>query len=186
MKFSLSGGLATMGSGVPYAFAAKYASPRRVAVAVVGDGAMQMMGINGLIDIAKYWPTWRDPRLIVLVLNNRDLNYVTWEQRVMEGDPRYARSQAVPDFQYAEYAKLLGLGGQRVERPDQVDAAWQAAFASDRPFVIDAVVDADVPTLPPTLTHKQLDMLDQALAHDPAAERVRRQMEEQAIGVGAS
>ncbi len=163
MRFSLSGGLATMGSAVPYAVAAKFAYPDRLVVAVAGDGAMQMSGINALIDVAKHWTRWADPRLVVLVLNNRDLNYVTWEQRVMEGDPRYAVSQSLPDLPYADLARLLGLDGVRVERPGDVAGAWQRAFAADRPFVIDAVVDPDVPTLPPELKPEQEDKLMKAL-----------------------
>ena len=155
MMASLSGNLATMGPGVPYAIAAKFAHPDRVAVALVGDGAMQMNGINGLITIAKYWRDWKDPRLVVLVVHNNDLNQVTWEQRVMEGDPKYEASQDVPDFPYARYAESLGLGGMRVDRPEDVGAAWDQAFAADRPFVVEAITDPDVPPLPPHITLKQ-------------------------------
>src|SRR5579872_3257039 len=111
VRGSLSGNLATMGPGVPYVIGAKFAHPERPAIALVGDGAMQMNGLAELITVAKYWERWRDPRLVVLVLNNRDLNQVTWEQRAMEGDPRYAASQSIPDFPYARYAELLGLRG---------------------------------------------------------------------------
>jgi pyruvate dehydrogenase (quinone) len=152
MMASLSGTLATMGPGVPYAIAAKFAFPSRVAIALVGDGAMQMNGINGLITIAKYWKEWSDPRLVVLVLNNRDLNQVTWEQRVMAGDPRFAGSQSVPDFPYARYAEELGLRGIRVDRPDQIADAWDRALSADRPAVVEAITDPDVPPLPPHIT----------------------------------
>jgi pyruvate dehydrogenase (quinone) len=155
MMASLSGNLATMGPGVPYAIAAKFAHPDRVVIACVGDGAMQMNGINELITIAKYWMQWSDPRLIVLVLNNRDLNQVTWEQRVFEGDPKYEASQDVPDFPYAAYARSLGLDGVRVEQPEAVGAAWDQALAADRPFVLEAVTDPSVPPLPPHITVKQ-------------------------------
>src|SRR6185437_434938 len=109
MRASLSGNLATMCPGVPYAIAAKFAYPNKMSIALVGDGAMQMLGNNGVITISKYWKRWRDPRLMIVVLNNRDLNQVTWEQRVMEGNPKFEASQDVPDFPYAEYAKMLGL-----------------------------------------------------------------------------
>ncbi|HEY7636461.1 MAG TPA: thiamine pyrophosphate-requiring protein [Gemmatimonadales bacterium] len=155
MMASLSGNLATMGPGVPYAIAAKFAYPERAVVACVGDGAMQMNGINELITIAKYWMRWRDPRLVILVLNNRDLNQVTWEQRVFEGDPKFEASQDVPDFPYAEYARSLGLDGVRVDRPEAVGSAWDQAFAADRPFVLEAVTDPSVPPLPPHITVKQ-------------------------------
>jgi len=158
MMASLSGNLATMGPGVPYAIAAKFCFPDRPAIALVGDGAMQMNGINGLITIAKYWKEWADPRLVVLVLHNNDLNQVTWEMRAMEGNPRFATSQDVPDFAYASYAQSLGLNGIRVETPDQIAPAWDRAFSADRPTVIDAITDPEVPPLPPHIT------LDQAKA----------------------
>jgi pyruvate dehydrogenase (quinone) len=155
MMASLSGTLATMGPGVPYAIAAKFAFPNRVALALVGDGAMQMNGINGLVTIAKYWQEWSDPRLIVLVLNNRDLNQVTWEQRVMAGDPKFEASQSIPDFPYARYADELGLLGIRVDNPDQIGSAWDRALAADRPVVFEAVTDPNVPPLPPHITIEQ-------------------------------
>jgi pyruvate dehydrogenase (quinone) len=155
MMASLSGGLATMGCGVPYAIAAKFAHPDRVAIALVGDGAMQMLGMNELITIGKYWQRWSDPRLVVLVLNNRDLNQVTWEQRAMAGDPKFEASQDVPDFPYARFAELIGLQGIRVDRPDQLGDAWERALGADRPVVLEATVDPDVPPLPPHITFKQ-------------------------------
>jgi pyruvate dehydrogenase (quinone) len=155
MMASLSGTLATMGPGVPYAVAAKFAFPGRVAIALVGDGAMQMNGINGLITIAKYWHEWSDPRLIVLVLNNRDLNQVTWEQRAMAGDPRFEGSQAIPDFGYARYADELGLLGIRVDTPEQIGPAWDRALSADRPVVFEAITDPNVPPLPPHISLEQ-------------------------------
>jgi pyruvate dehydrogenase (quinone) len=164
MLASLSGNLATMGPGVPYAIAAKFAHPDRPVIALVGDGAMQMNGINELITIAKYWKEWSDPRLVVLVLNNRDLNQVTWEQRAMEGDPKFEASQDLPDFPYAEYARMVGLGGVRVDDPDALGAAWDDALTADRPFVLEAVTDPDVPPLPPHITLKQAKAMTFALA----------------------
>jgi pyruvate dehydrogenase (quinone) len=155
MMASLSGNLATMGPGVPYAIAAKFAFPDRVAVAMVGDGAMQMNGLNGLITISKYWRTWADPRLVILVLNNRDLNQVTWELRVLGGNPKFEASQDVPNFPYAKYAELLGLKGIFIDHPDQVASAWNEAFAADRPVVVEAFTDPDVPPLPPHISLKQ-------------------------------
>ena len=152
---SVSGTLATMGCAVPYAIAAKFAHPDRPAIALVGDGAMQMNGLTELITAAKYWRGWRDPRLIVMVLNNRDLAYVTWEERIQAGDPKWEGSQDLPDVPYAEFAKLIGLGGRRVEGPEQVGPAWEEALAADRPFVLDMVTDPDVPPLPPHITLKQ-------------------------------
>ncbi|MGH9400766.1 MAG: thiamine pyrophosphate-requiring protein [Terriglobia bacterium] len=155
MMASLSGNLATMGPGVPYAIAAKFAFPDRVAIALVGDGAMQMNGNGGLVTISKYWKEWSDPRLVVLVLHNNDLNQVTWEQRVMAGDPKFEASQDLPDFPYAHYAESLGLKGILVNSPKDLGRAWDEAFASDRPVVLEAITDPDVPPLPPHITLKQ-------------------------------
>ncbi len=149
---SLSGNLATMGPGVPYAIAAKFCSPERTAIAMVGDGAMQMNGINGLITISKYWREWSNPRLIVLVLHNNDLNQVTWELRVMAGAPKFEASQDIPDFPYARYAESLGLKGIRVDRPDDLGHAWEEALAANCPCVLEAITDPDVPPLPPHIT----------------------------------
>jgi pyruvate dehydrogenase (quinone) len=165
MMASLSGTLATMGPGVPYAIAAKFAHPDRPVIALVGDGAMQMNGNAELVTIVKYWQRWSDPRLLVLVLHNNDLNQVTWEQRAMAGDPRYEASQELPDFPYARYAELIGLRGIRVDDPEQVGAAWEQALASDRPVVLEAITDPEVPPLPPHITLEQARALTSALAH---------------------
>jgi pyruvate dehydrogenase (quinone) len=155
MLGSLSGNLATMCPGVPYAIAAKFAFPERVVIGLVGDGAMQMLGNNGLITISKYWQKWSDPRLIILVLNNRDLNQVTWEMRAMEGDPKFEASQEIPDFPFARYAELLGLKGIRVDNPEKVGRAWDEALSANRPVVLEAYTDPNVPTLPPHISFEQ-------------------------------
>jgi len=180
MMASLSGNLATMGPGVPYAIGAKFAHPDRAVIALVGDGAMQMNGLNELITISKYYKQWKDPRLIVLVLDNQDLNQVTWEMRAMSGDPKYEASQDIPDFPYAQYAELLGLKGIRVDRPDQVAAAWDQALSADRPCVIEAHTDPNVPTLPPHITYKEAKAYTEAiLKGDPEArEIIKRTFEE--------
>lgn len=154
MMASLSGGLATMGPGVPYAIAAKFAHPDRAVIALVGDGAMQMNGINELITVSKYWQRWSNPRLVIMVLNNRDLNQVTWEQRAMEGDAKYEASQDLPDFPYARYAELVGLQGIRADQPEQLADAWNRALSADRPVVLEVYTDPDVPPLPPHITLK--------------------------------
>jgi pyruvate dehydrogenase (quinone) len=168
MMTSLSGGLATMGPAVPYAIAAKFAHPHRHVIALLGDGAMQMNGINGLVTIARAWQQWGDPRLTVMVLNNGDLNQVTWEQRAMEGDPKFSASQDVPRFPYVDYARLLGLTGIRVDRPDAVGDAWAQALAADRPVVLEMITDPNVPPLPPHVSIKNARNYFSALLHrDP-------------------
>jgi pyruvate dehydrogenase (quinone) len=173
MMAALSGTLATMCPAIPYALAAKFAYPDRPVIATLGDGAMQMIGINALIDIAKYHDRWRDPRLIVLVLNNQDLNQVTWEQRVLAGDPKLEASQVIPDFPFARYAELLGFKGIRVDSPDKVAPAWEEALAEERPVVYEAVTDPEVPPLPPHIRFEQAKALAQALAKgEPDAVRI--------------
>ncbi|MFD0795387.1 thiamine pyrophosphate-requiring protein [Mucilaginibacter litoreus] len=156
MMATLSGNLATMCPGVPYAIAAKFAHPDRVSIALVGDGAMQMLGINGLITISKYWKRWSNPNLVIMVLNNGDLNQVTWEQRIMIGDPEFEASQEVPDFPYAHYAEILGLKGVKVDDPEKLGAAWDEVLSADRPAVLEVVVDPNVPTIPPHISFQQM------------------------------
>jgi pyruvate dehydrogenase (quinone) len=171
MRASLSGTLATMGCGVPYAIAAKFAHPHAPVIALVGDGAMQMNGMAELITIAKYHERWPDQRLIVM--NNRDLNQVTWEQRAMEGDPKFEGSQSLPDVHYARFAELIGLKGIRVERPEDIGPAWEQAFAADRPTVLDIVTDPEVPPLPPHITLEQAKNFASAvLGGDPSSGRL--------------
>jgi pyruvate dehydrogenase (quinone) len=152
MKASLSGGLASLGAGTPYALAGKMAFPDRTVIACMGDGAMQMNGLNVMITISKYWKKWSNPRLIVLVLNNRDLNQVTWEERIQLGVGKTESTQSIPDFPYHRYAELLGLKGIFVDHPDRVAAAWDEALAADRPVILEAYPDPNVPPLPPHIT----------------------------------
>jgi pyruvate dehydrogenase (quinone) len=183
MTASLSGTLATMGCGVPYAIAAKFAHPDRVAIALVGDGAMQMSGLGELITVCKYWRRWSDPRLVVLVLANQDLNQVTWEQRALQGDPMYPASQRIPYIPYARYAELLGFKGIRVDDPSHVAEAWDEALSADRPVVLEAIVDPEVPPLPPHITFEQAVHFGQAvLAGDPRGGHMIRQTLRQMLG----
>lgn len=171
MMGSLSGGLASMGAALPYAIAAKFAHPSRPVVALLGDGAMQMIGLNALITLAHHWRRWADPRVLVMVLDNQDLNMVTWEQRATAGDPKFDPSQTLPGFAYAEYAKLLGLNGLRVDNPEDIGFAWEEALAADRPTVLQMVVDPNVPPLPPHVPVKQVASYMSALMHGDANAR---------------
>jgi pyruvate dehydrogenase (quinone) len=182
MMASLSGNLATMGPGVPYAIAAKFAFPDRVVIATVGDGAMLMNGINELVTIANNWKRWRDPRLIVMVLANRDLNQVTWEQRVMAGDPKYQTSQDVPKFEFARYAQSLGLTGIRVDDPKQIGPAWDEALAANRPVVYEAITDPEVPTLPPHITFEEAKKFTESMIKgDPHLGHIIKQTFKEAV-----
>jgi len=157
LRASLSGTLATMGCGVPYAIGAKFAHPGRPAIALVGDGAMQMNGLAELITAAKYRDLWEDPRLVIAVWNNHDLNQVTWEMRAMSGSPQFLPSQEIPDVSYAGFARSLGLTGIRVEKPEGVEAAWREALTADGPAVVEFLTDPAVPPIPPHATWEQIE-----------------------------
>lgn len=163
MMGSLSGGLASMGAAVPYAVAAKYAHPDRPVIGLVGDGAMQMNNMAELITVSKYWKDWTDHRFIICVFNNGDLNQVTWEQRVMEGDPKFEASQKIPDLPYHRFADLIGLKGIFVDRPENLAQAWEEALAADRPVLFEVKTDPEVPPLPPHLTFAQVKNLASTL-----------------------
>ncbi len=163
MMCSLSGGLASMGAAVPYAIAAKFAHSGRPVIALVGDGAMQMNNMAELITVAKYWEQWDDPRWICMVLNNADLNQVTWEQRVINGDPKFSASQDIPSIPYHSFAEMIGLKGIYVDKDDMLGAAWDAALHADRPVVIEVKSDPSVPPLPPHITMTQARAFGKAL-----------------------
>lgn len=163
MMGSLSGKLASMGAAMPYAVAAKFAHPERPVVALVGDGAMQMNGINGLITVARYWKEWKNPSFIVLVLNNRELNFVTWEMRAMEGDPKFECSQDLPNFPYAQYAQSLGFKSVIMEKPEDIEPGWIEALHSNCPVVIEAYTTPDIPPIPPHITFTQAKNYAKAL-----------------------
>jgi pyruvate dehydrogenase (quinone) len=159
----LSGTLATMGPGMPYAFGAKIARPDLPVIALVGDGAMQMNGINELITIARHWSEWTDPRLVVAVLNNRDLNQVTWEMRAMQGAPQFLPSQQLPDFPYADYARSLGFSATKIEEPGGIAGAWHQALTADRPCLLEFVTDPAVPPIPPHATWDQIENMTESV-----------------------
>jgi pyruvate dehydrogenase (quinone) len=178
MDTALSGTLATMCPAVPYALGAKLAHPDRPVIACIGDGAMQMLGLNGLIDLMAYANRWdeQDPRLVVLVLNNRDLNQVTWEQRVLAGDAKLEASQNLPQFDYAAFAAQIGMEAIRVDAPEQVGPAWERALGARRPALIDAITDPEVPPLPPHIRPEHAKGFARALLKgDPESGRLIRQ-----------
>jgi pyruvate dehydrogenase (quinone) len=170
VRGSLSGSLATMGAAVPYAIGAKFAHPDRPAIALTGDGAMQMNGMAELLTIARYVDRWSDPRCIVCVLHNNDLNQVTWELRAMGGAPKFVESQRLPDVSYADFARGLGFEALTVTSPDALGPAWERALAAERPAVLDVHCDPEVPPIPPHATFEQAESVVQAvLKGDPDA-----------------
>jgi pyruvate dehydrogenase (quinone) len=170
MRGSLSGTLATMGPAVPYVIGAKFAHPNRPAVALVGDGAMQMNGLAELITIARYWQQWEDPRCVICVFHNNDLNQVTWELRAMGGAPKFEQSQVVPDVSYAAFARGLGFDGVEVDKPEDLAPAWTSALSAGRPAVLDVRCDPNVPPIPPHASFEQIKATTEAvLKGDPDA-----------------
>jgi pyruvate dehydrogenase (quinone) len=170
IRSSLSGTLATMGPGVPYAIGAKFAHPDRPAIALVGDGAMQMNGMAELLTIRRYHHQWSDPRCVVCVFHNNDLNQVTWELRAMGGAPKFQESQDIPDMSYADFAQGIGLEGIAVDNPDDLGSAWDRALAADRPVVLDVRCDPNIPPIPPHATWEQMKSTAEALLRgDPDA-----------------
>jgi len=187
MMASLSGNLATMCPAIPYAIAAKFAYPDRMPVAISGDGAMQMLGMNELITISKYWKEWSTPYLLIIVLNNRDLNMVTWEQRMLAGEPKFEASQDIPDVNYAAFAELVGLKGIRIDQPEQINNALNGVLNSDRPAVLDVVCDPNVPIIPPHVDKTMLSKFSNAMIKgDPESSSVIRQVIKQAMQGGSS
>jgi pyruvate dehydrogenase (quinone) len=163
IRGSLSGTLATMGPGVPYGIGAKFGNPSRPVIVFAGDGAMQMNGMAELITVKRYWEQWSDPRFVVAILHNNDLNEVTWELRAMGGSPKFVESQQLPDVDYAAFAESLGLHAVSVSDPEKLGSAWDLALSADRPTVLDVRVDPDVPPLPPHTTFEQAKDLAEAL-----------------------
>jgi pyruvate dehydrogenase (quinone) len=162
MRGSLSGNLATMGPGVPYGIGAKFAHPDRPVIVFEGDGAMQMNGMAELITIKHYWQEWADPRLIIAILHNNDLNQVTWEMRGMIDLPKFAESQNLPDVDYAAFASSLGLNAITVDNPKKLGSAWDEALSADRPTVLDVHTDPNVPPVPPHATLEQMQSVAEA------------------------
>ena len=178
---SLSGGLASMSAAVPYAIGAKFAHPNRPVVALVGDGAMQMNNMAELITIAKYMDRWQDKRLVTCVFNNQDLNEVTWEQRVMNGNPRFDASQDIPDVRYSRFAELIGLKGIYIEDPNDLARGWDEALSADRPCVLEVKTDPEIAPLPPHVSFKEARQFMFALTKDEDAGHVIRDTARQLI-----
>jgi pyruvate dehydrogenase (quinone) len=183
MMGSLSGSLASMGGAVPYAIAAKFAYPERPVVCLTGDGAMQMNGLNELLTVHKYWKEWSDPRLIFIVFNNRDLNQVSWEMRIEEGNPRLPMTQAIPDASYDGFAESLGLMGIRVDKPESLGSAIDQALTANRPVVMNIYTDPNVETLPPHITIEQAkEFMSTILKGDPEEEGIIKQSAKSMVG----
>ena len=176
MMASLSGTLATMGPGVPYAIAAKLAYPDRPVIAIVGDGAFQMNGMNELLTVAKYWQRWDDPTLVFCVFNNQDLNQVTWEQRALAGDPKYDASQMIPDFPAARYAELIGLKGVKVDQPEELASGWNEVLGAGRPALLEVVVDPEIAPLPPHISLDQAKQMASAMSKGETMEALTKSL----------
>jgi pyruvate dehydrogenase (quinone) len=127
-----------------------------------------------LITIAKYRERWADQRLVVCVFNNEDLNEVTWEQRVMNGNPRYDASQDIPDVRYSQFAEMIGLKGIFVDDPERLGDAWDQALSADCPTVLEVKTDREIAPLPPHITFAQAKKFVSSMARDDSAGHVIR------------
>ena len=167
MMGSLSGGLASLGAATPYAVAAKMAYPERPVIGFIGDGAFQMNGMNVMITVSKYWKQWSDPRFVIMVLNNRDLNQVTWEERAQDGRGKTEATQSIPDVRYSKYAELLGLHGIFVDDPEKLADAWREALSCGKPCILEVYADPNVPPLAPHITFAQAKSFMSSMVSEP-------------------
>lgn len=154
-RFGVSGTLASMGCGVPYAVAAALAFPGRQVVAIVGDGGLGMC-LAELATCARY----RLP-VKVIVINNGSLGQIKWEQMMFLGNPEFATSLAPVDF--SRVAAAMGMHGRRVDAPEDCGMAIEELLAHPGPALLDAVVDANEPMLPPKRREDYMQKLQQAL-----------------------
>ena len=166
MRSSLSGTLATMVPAVPYAIAAKFAHPERPVIAFTGDGAFEMLGMNELLTVKAREEELlgKNSTMVFAVLVNKDLNQVSFEQRAQAGDPKNPVTQTVPYVPAAEFARLLGFEGIRVDRPEDVVPAWERALAADKPVILEFLTDPQIVPLPPHVRFEQMKKTTKALA----------------------
>lgn len=140
-----SGVAGLRGAAVPYAVAARFAAPDRPVVALVGDGAFQAGGLSELATVRRHLDRLADlPPLVFCVLNNGDLNRLTWQRRAAAGDPLIPLSADVPALPYAEWARLAGIPAVRCERPRHVASVWADVLALRGPVVVEFVVDGEI------------------------------------------
>ena len=112
---------------------------------------------------------WENPSLIICVFNNEDLNQVTWEQRIMEGNSTFEAAQRIPNVPYRQFAELIGLVGMYCDKDDDVASAWERAFAADCPVILEFKTDPEVPPLPSHITFEQAkQFMTTALKGDPS------------------
>jgi pyruvate dehydrogenase (quinone)/pyruvate oxidase len=146
-KFSCSGNLATMAPGLPYAIAAKLAFPERQSIAFVGDGGFTML-MGEFLTAVKY-----ELPIVVIIIKNNTLGQIKWEQIVFLGNPEYGCELHNPSF--AKYADACGGLGWTVERPEEIKPTLKNALASNKPSIVEVVVDPFEPPMPPKVSVKQ-------------------------------
>jgi pyruvate dehydrogenase (quinone)/pyruvate oxidase len=154
-KFSCSGNLATMAPGLPYAIAAKLAFPRRQSIAFVGDGGFSMLMAEFLTAVKYQLP------IVVVLIKNNTLGMIKWEQMVFLGNPEYGCDLQNPDF--AQFASACGGLGWTVEKPEDIRPTLERAILSNRPSLVEVVVDPFEPPMPPKVSAKQTLHLAEAL-----------------------
>ena len=153
--YSLSGTLASMANGLPYAMAAQIAYPERQVVLLVGDGGFSML-------MAEFANCVRDKLPVkVVVVKNNSLGMIKWEQMVFLGNPEYGCDLHPIDF--AAFARACGAPGYTVDDPKQCGAVLDQALAADGPVIVDAIVDPFTPPMPPKVTVEQTARFAQSL-----------------------
>ena len=140
-----------------------------------------MNNMAELITVGKYWSRWADPRLVVCVFNNEDLNEVTWEQRVMNGNPRFDASQDIPDVRYSKFADMIGLKGIFIDDPEQLGEAWEEALSADRPTVLEVKTDREIAPLPPHISLAQAKAFMSSVTREKTAGHTIRDTVRQAF-----
>jgi len=154
--YSLSGTLASMANGLPYAMAAQVAYPDRQVVAFVGDGGFSML-MAEFVNCVKY----HLPIKVIIVKNN-SLGMIKWEQMVFLGNPEYGCELQPIDF--AAFARACGATGFSVEDPQQVGGVLDQAFATPGPVIVEAAVDPFEPPMPPKISVDQAAKFAESLA----------------------
>ena len=170
--FGVSGTLACMGAGLPYAIAAALAFPGRPVVAIVGDGGLSM-SMAELATCARY-----NLPVKIVVLNNGTLGQIKWEQMMFLGNPEFGCDLAPIDF--ARAAEAMGVHGVRIENPEDCADALDDILGWSGPALLDVVVDSDEPMLPPKRRETYMKKMQQAFeAGTPGQERIKAAMEEE-------
>lgn len=169
-QFAVSGALASMASGLPYAIAAGIADPQRPIYAVVGDGGLGMQLGEFSTAVRHNLP------LKLLVICNGMLNQIAWEQMMFLGNPQFACELAPIDF--AKAAEAMGGHGFTIRRFEEIESVMDEAFSYEGPVIIQALVDRYVPMMPPKMSNDYARNFQKALPETPGREAIEANVEQ--------